>query len=62
MIPFKSERIRAGLYKVKVDELKEGEYCFLASSGGMVAAGPYGAYGAGAASSADIFDFGISIQ
>jgi hypothetical protein len=34
----------------------------LASSSGMVAAGPYGAYGAGAASSADIFDFGISVE
>jgi len=62
MMPFKSERIRAGLYKVTVTELKEGEYCFLASSSNVVAAGPYGAYGAGAASSTDIFDFGVSIE
>lgn len=62
MIPFKSERIRTGLYKVAVDGLKPGEYCFLSSTGNTVAAGPYGAYGAGAASAADLFDFGVSIQ
>jgi hypothetical protein len=61
MIPFKSERLRAGLYKVTVDSLKPGEYCFLASTGNLGVAGPYGVYGgAGAASAADIFDFGMS--
>jgi hypothetical protein len=53
MIAFKSERIRPGLYKVNVDGLRAGEYCFLASSGAL------GAYGAGAAGAADIFDFGV---
>jgi hypothetical protein len=62
MIAFKSERIRTGLYKVAVDGLKPGEYCFLSSTGNAVAAGPYGAYGAGAASAADLFDFGVSSQ
>jgi hypothetical protein len=61
MIPFKSERIRAGLYKVVVDSLKAGEYCFLASSG-MGATGMAAAYGVGATSSTDIFDFGVSVE
>ncbi|GIU76282.1 MAG: hypothetical protein KatS3mg004_3369 [Bryobacteraceae bacterium] len=53
MVPFKSERIRPGLYKVvPTEQLKEGEYCFLASAG-------FGAYGAGAAGAVDIFDFAI---
>lgn len=55
MIGFKSERIRAGLYKVTVNNpLLPGEYCFLASAGAL------GAYGAGAAGAADIFDFGVN--
>jgi len=55
MIGIKSERIRAGLYKVTVNNpLMPGEYCFLASAGNM------GAYGAGAAGAADIFDFGVN--
>ncbi|MGA2435006.1 MAG: hypothetical protein ABSG25_06935 [Bryobacteraceae bacterium] len=54
MITFKSDRIRSGLYKVTVDSLQPGEYCFLASSAAI------GAYGAGAAGAADIFDFGGS--
>jgi hypothetical protein len=62
MIPFKSERIRAGLYKVTVDGLKAGEYCFLASSNNTMVATPMGAYGAGASSPADIFDFGVSVD
>jgi hypothetical protein len=62
MIPFRSERIRTGLYKVAVEGLKPGEYCFLSSTGNTAAAGPYGAYGAGAAVSADLFDFGVSIE
>ncbi len=60
-IPFKSERIRAGLYKVVVDDMKPGEYCFLASSG-MASTGMAAAYGVGMATSADIFDFGVSID
>jgi len=54
MVAFKSDRIRPGLYKVVVDGLPPGEYCFLASSGAL------GAYGAGAAGAADIFDFGYA--
>ena len=55
MIGFKSERIRAGLYKVTLNNpLLPGEYCFLASAGAL------GAYGAGAAGAADIFDFGVN--
>lgn len=54
MITFKSERLRPGLYRVRVDSLQPGEYCFLASSGAM------GAYGAGAAGAMDIFDFGVN--
>jgi hypothetical protein len=54
MIPFKSERIGPGLYKVEVaSDLKGGEYCFVASSGTV------GAYGAGATTARDLFDFGI---
>jgi hypothetical protein len=61
MTPFKSERVRPGLYKVTVEGLSQGEYCFLASTGNLGVAGPYGLYGAGG-SSADIFDFGVSSQ
>jgi hypothetical protein len=61
MVAFKSERIRAGLYKVSVDGVKAGEYCFLAASG-AVSTGMMGAYGAGATSAADIFDFGVSVD
>jgi hypothetical protein len=62
MIPFKSERLRAGLYKVTVENLTPGEFCFLASTGNLGVVGPYGVYGggAGAAGAADIFDFGMS--
>lgn len=53
MMPFKSERIRPGLYKVVPSEsLEEGEYCFLASAG-------FGAFGAGAAGAVDILDFAV---
>lgn len=62
MIPFKSERIRAGLYKVAVADLKAGEYCFLASSTGMMTTGPAAAYGVGVTSGTDIFDFGVSVD
>jgi hypothetical protein len=61
MVPFKSERIRPGLYKVTVDGMKEGEYCFLASSG-MASTGMAAAYGIGTTGTADIFDFGVSIN
>jgi len=61
MVQFKSERIRPGLYKVSVDNLKEGEYCFMASGGGAVATGPYGAM-ATSTNSTDIFDFGASVN
>ena len=58
MIPFRSERIRPGLYKVVVEGVKAGEYCFLASGPRIMA----GAYGAGAVGAADIFDFGVSLE
>jgi hypothetical protein len=55
MIAFKSERIGPGLYKVEVaGDLKSGEYCFVASSSTVVSA-----YGAGATTAHDLFDFGI---
>ncbi len=58
MVPFKTERIRAGLYKVVVEDLKAGEYCFLASSN----AGIQSPLGATATIASDIFDFGASIE
>jgi hypothetical protein len=57
-IPFKSERIRAGLYKVTVEGLKSGEYCFVASSN----MGVQSPYGATASVTTDIFDFGVSVE
>ncbi len=54
MVAFKSERLRQGAYKVTLSEaIQPGEYCFLGSS--MAAA-----FGAGATSATDIFDFGIN--
>jgi hypothetical protein len=54
MVAFKSERIGPGLYRVEVTgELKSGEYCFVASSGVT------SAYGAGATTAHDLFDFGV---
>ena len=48
-IPFKSHRVRSGLYKITLEQpLKSGEYCFVAS-----------AVNAGAAMPTDIYDFGI---
>jgi hypothetical protein len=55
-VPFQSERVRAGLYKVVVAGIKTGEYCFLASSG------PGGVYPAAAMAATDIFDFGVSTE
>ena len=55
MMTFKSERLRPGLYKVvPVAPLASGEYCFLVSQANM------GAFGAGAAGAAQIFDFAVS--
>jgi hypothetical protein len=57
MITFKSEKLRAGLYKVEPNQpLEPGEYCFLASTANI------GAFGAGAAGAAQIFDFGVSSE
>lgn len=48
-IPFKSHRVRSGLYKIMLDQpLKPGEYCFVAS-----------AVNAGTAMPTDIYDFGV---
>jgi len=52
MIPFKSERLKEGTYKVvPTAAIEPGEYCFLAS-----------VFGAGAAGAVDIFDFAVSTQ
>jgi hypothetical protein len=57
MVAFKSERIRPGLYKITlVDDLKAGEYCFIASTGVT------SAYAAGATTAHDLFDFGVDTQ
>lgn len=49
-IPFKSERVKPGLYKITLNHpLKQGEYCFFAS-----------AVNAGTALPTDIYDFGIT--
>jgi hypothetical protein len=52
MIPFKSERLRDGTYRViPTAAMEAGEYCFLASI-----------LGTGSAGAVEIFDFGISVQ
>jgi len=57
MITFKTEKLRAGMYKVTLERsLDAGEYCFLASTANV------GAFGAGAAGAAQIFDFGVSSE
>lgn len=58
MIQFRSERIRPGLYKVVVEDLKTGEYCFVASSN----MGVQTPYSAGASVTTDIFDFGADLD
>lgn len=58
-IPFKTERIRPGLYKVQVQDLKTGEFCFVASSN-MGVQSPYGV--AATNVTTDIFDFGVTIE
>jgi hypothetical protein len=60
MVPFKSERIRTGLYKVSVDGLKTGEFCFYAAPNSQTTSGPYAMTTSGG--SADIFDFGADLQ
>ena len=59
MVQFKSEGIQPGLYKVTVDSMQTGEYCFLAQ-GGPIIMGPYG--GGAATGATDIFDFGVNTQ
>jgi hypothetical protein len=55
MVTFKSERIRGGFYKVVPNgPMHPGEYCFLVSQANM------GAFGAGAAGAAQIFDFAVN--
>ena len=55
MIAFKSEKLRNGLYKVIPNSsMTPGEYCCLASQVNM------GAYGAGAAGAAQLFDFAVN--
>lgn len=55
MIPFRSERLRSGLYKVvPTTGMEPGEYCFLASTALV------GAYAAGTIGAVDIFDFAVS--
>ncbi len=55
-VAFKSERLKAGLYKVSIPTgLAAGEYAF------MVSANLVGAQQAGAASPLQIFDFGVDI-
>lgn len=54
MVGFRSERVRPGVYHVTMNApLRPGEYCFMASTGAPAV------YGAGAAATADIFDFGV---
>lgn len=60
MVSFKSERLRPGLYKVSVEGLKNGEYCFVASSNSGVSS-PYAAMAMTNAAS-DIFDFGVTVE
>jgi len=55
MISFKSEKLKTGLYRVTpINPMEPSEYCFLVSQANM------GAYGAGAAGAAQIFDFGVN--
>ncbi len=58
MISFKSERIRPGLYKVVVENLKSGEYCFVASSN----MGIQSPYGMTTNMTTDIFDFSANLE
>jgi len=58
MIAFKSERIRPGLYKVSVESMKSGEYCFVASSN----TGVQSPFGMTTTAATDIFDFGVTIE
>lgn len=54
MTPFKSERVRAGLYRVvPAGPMEVGEYCFLASTASA------GGMSAGAAGAVQMFDFAV---
>jgi len=59
MIPFKSEKLRPGVYRVTpTAPLKPGEYCFLGAPTGPMVAAPMMA---GMSQNAtDIFDFGVN--
>jgi hypothetical protein len=59
MAQFKSERMRAGLYKVTIPGLKPGEYCFFASAGNVTSAGPVAVT---TTAGTDIFDFGVDTE
>lgn len=64
VMAFKTERTRAGMYKVTVTSpLAPGEYCFVASAGASRGTAPgvsaTVAGGAGAGQALEIFDFGI---
>jgi len=57
MIPFKSEELREGVYKVTlIAPMKSGDYCFVVSPVNA------GALGAGAAGLVQIFDFGVAAK
>jgi hypothetical protein len=57
MVPFKSERLKPGLYKVSFEkDLKPGEYAFMVSIAGL------GVQQAGAANPIQIFDFGVPVE
>lgn len=56
MIPFKSDRVRPGVYRVvPTTALEPGEYCFLASTFGGALPNT-----GGAVTAADIFDFSVT--
>jgi hypothetical protein len=62
-IPFSSERIKSGVYKLTMKEsLKPGEYAFIMATRG--ASAPIGAWGGGGGSgtSVVIYDFGVDLQ
>jgi hypothetical protein len=61
MIPFKSEKIRTGAYRVTLSEaLKPGEYCFIGPPTTPMVAAPMPMAGAMAPGAVDIFDFGVN--
>ena len=57
IVSFTYEKVRPGVYKVTPKEpLTQGEYGFVTVGGSAIA----GAYGAAAASSSRVFDFGVN--